>query len=77
VKAIRIPNGIMHVAESKAVCPHCERHISFEEIDGKFSKRNVGWMRMKCKCKRFVGVTQDIRGDFVAYELSVGKKRSR
>ena len=69
MKAIRIPNGVIHLAESKARCPYCERIIPFDEIEPKWIKQDKTCIRMKCKCKRFVGITQDIRGDFVAYEL--------
>ena len=69
MKAIIIPNGIIHLAESKAVCPKCERHIPFAEIEKKFIKQDKPDIRIKCKCKRFVGITQNIIGDFVAYEL--------
>ena len=73
MKTVVIPNGIIHLAESKAVCPKCERQIPFEEIEEKFMKQDSHTIRMKCKCKRFIGITQDIRGDFVAFELSGGK----
>ena len=76
MKTLRIPNGIIHFAESKAFCPYCERQIPFDEIENKFMKQDKFYIRMKCKCKRFIGITQDIRGDFVAYELSGGKQNS-
>jgi len=73
MKTIRVPNGIMHLAESKAICPYCERKIPFEEIENKFMKQDKFCIRMKCKCKRFINITQDMRGDFVAYKL-INKK---
>ena len=73
MKSIRIPSGIMYLAESKAICPYCERPIPFEEIENKFMKQDKFYIRMKCKCKRFIGITQDMRGDFVAYKL-INKK---
>jgi len=73
MKTIRIPNGIMHLAESKAICPYCERQIPFEEIENKFMKQDKFYIRMKCECKRFIGITQDMRGDFIAYKL-INKK---
>jgi len=68
-KTILMANAIITLAESKAECPYCERHIPFEEMDDKFQKQDSGIMRMKCKCKRFIGVTTDMRGDFVAFSL--------
>ena len=66
-KTIRIPNGILTLNESKAECPHCGRKIPFDEIEDKWMKQEKHYMRMKCKCKRFIGITSDIKGDFVAY----------
>ena len=61
--------AIVTLAESKADCPHCERHIPFEEMEKKYFKQDNHTIRMKCKCKRFIGVTTDMRGDFVAFSL--------
>lgn len=66
---VKIPNGYITLVESKAQCPHCERNIPFDEIEEKWMKQDKSYMRMKCKCKRFIGITSDIKGDFVAYEL--------
>jgi len=68
-KTIIMAGAIVTLAESKAKCPHCERHIPFDEIETKYSKQDNPIMRMKCKCKRFIGVTMDMRGDFVAFRL--------
>jgi hypothetical protein len=68
-KTIFIPNGILHLAESKAECPECERQIPFDEIETKWNKQDNHTMRMKCKCKRFIGISTDMRGDFIAFSL--------
>lgn len=68
-KTIIIPNGILTIAESKAECPECQRHIPFEEIEEKQIKNDGIDMRIKCKCNRFIGITSDITGDFFAYSL--------
>jgi hypothetical protein len=68
-KSITMAGAIVTLAESKAVCPHCERHIPFEEMEEKYSKQENPLIRMKCKCNRFIGVTTDMRGDFVAFAL--------
>ena len=72
MKAVIIPNGIMHLAESKAICPKCERQIPIEEIEEKFMKQDKHSIKMKCRCKKFIGITQNIKGDYVAYELGGG-----
>lgn len=70
MKAIKIPRGVVYIVESKAVCPHCSRVIPFDEIEPKWMKeRGSTYMRMKCLCKRFIGITCDITGDFVAFDL--------
>jgi len=71
MEAVHIKDGIMHLAESKAICPHCERKIPFDEIEPKWMKQDDFLIRMKCKCKRFIGIAQDMKGDFVAYNLKV------
>ena len=68
-KILRVPNGIISLAESKAECPHCERKIPFDEIEEKWTNSSRCFMEMKCKCQRFIGITVDITGDFVACEL--------
>jgi len=76
MKAIFLNNGVIHLAESKAVCPHCERDIPFEELEYKYQKQNELTLRMKCKCKRFIGITMDYKGDYVAFELLPKKSKN-
>lgn len=70
MKAIRLNNGIIHLAESKAVCPFCDRLIPFDEVDDKLHASKDGHIRHKCECKRFIGITSDFRGDIRAYKLN-------
>ncbi len=69
MKAVRVLNGIVHFAESKAICPFCERKILIMEVDEKLCNSDNGYIRHKCKCKRFIGITSNIIGDIVAYNL--------
>jgi len=69
IKTVIIPNGILTLAESKAECPECKRHIPFQEIEKKWVKKDGFDMRMKCRCSRFIGIAADITGDFFAYSL--------
>ena len=68
-KKIIIPNGILTLSESKAECPECKRKIPFDEIESKYMKQYKYMIRMKCKCKRFIGITTNIKGDYVAFSL--------
>ena len=68
-KVIRVPSGILTLVESKAECPHCQIKISFEEIEPKWMKSKTGFLKMKCKCGKRIGITSNLHGDFVAYEL--------
>lgn len=69
MKTISIPNGVAHLIESKAICPKCSKDISLEEIESKFMKQDKSYIRMKCKCNQYIGITQDFRGDYLAFEL--------
>lgn len=68
-KIVKVPNGVLTLAESKAECPHCKTHIPFDEIETKWRKCRKHYMRMKCRCAKFIGITSDIKGDFIAYKL--------
>lgn len=68
-KTIHIPGGTITLAESKAICPHCKAHIDFDKIEKRFWKQTKSFIRMKCVCGVFVGITQNYQGDFVAYKL--------
>ena len=67
MKTIKIPNGIMHISESKCYCKHCGRYITINEIDDKWLKQDNDTIKLKCKCKRYNFITQNIVGDFVSY----------
>ena len=69
MKTVIIPDGMLHLSESKANCPFCKRHIPIEEIEEKWEKQDKTYIKMKCKCKRFIGITQNFKGDFIAYKL--------
>jgi hypothetical protein len=69
MKAIKIPNGIIHLAESKAICPLCGCKIPFDKIEDKFQSQDKDYIRMKCECKKFVGITMTMEGDYVAFNL--------
>jgi len=78
MKAIHIPNGILHIAESLVGCPQCTRHIGIDEVDEKLERSKKGYIRHKCKgCKRFIGITSDIKGDIVTYELTTRTLKTR
>ena len=70
MKAIPLENGILHLAESKAICPICNRNIPFEDIEDKFQKQDKDYIRMKCKCRKYIGITMTMEGDYVAFPLS-------
>ncbi len=74
MKTLKIPNGIVHISESKAICPYCTNKIEWDEIEDRYMKSKDGHIRKKCKCKRFIGITTDITGDLIAYELNIKLK---
>jgi hypothetical protein len=71
MKTYKIDCGYITVGESKAICPHCERKIPFDEIEKKFIKQEKHFIKFKCKCKRFIGITSNIQGDYVAFEFNI------
>jgi hypothetical protein len=68
-QSIRVPGGIIHLAQSKAACPHCKNKFTVEQLEPGLYKSKDGFFRKKCSCGKFVGITTDITGDFVAYPL--------
>jgi RNA polymerase subunit RPABC4/transcription elongation factor Spt4 len=57
------------MSENKAKCPYCEQLVPDDWMDVLADHKGM-MMRKKCKyCKRFIGITQDITGDLVAFEL--------
>lgn len=68
-KTIYMKNGILTLSESKAICPKCNRKIPFDEIENKWVKQDNSLVKMKCKCNKYIGITQNIKGDFVAFDL--------
>lgn len=72
-KTIRIPGGILTLNESKAKCPKCNKEIPFDKIESKWMKQDKHFMKMKCTCNKFIGITTDMRGDFIAFDLKPPK----
>jgi hypothetical protein len=73
MKSIQIRNGVIHIPESNAVCPHCKVEITFDQIELKWIKCLRNYMTMKHNCGKVIGITQDIIGDFVAFKLAPTK----
>lgn len=69
MRAVQVPGGVLHLAESKAVCPHCKRNIPFDELEKKWTKQNKNHIRVLCKCRKYIGIAIDYKSDFVAYAL--------
>ncbi len=65
---IHIPNGILHIAESKALCPACKAPQPIEALEPKWLKAKGFSMRHKCTCGKFMHITCNYKGDFVAYD---------
>lgn len=65
---IQIPNGILHLAESKALCPVCHAPQPIEALEPKWMKIKGHSMRHKCKCGAWMQITCNFKGDFVAYK---------
>ena len=61
---------LISLSKSKVVCYHCTRPMMFEEFENQWGKDHNGFIRKKCPgCKRFIGITQSLPGDFISYHL--------
>jgi hypothetical protein len=71
MKTIQVPNGIIHICESKVECPHCTRPMPIDEFEDAMWKSKQPYIRKKCVgCKRFFGIAQKMNGDFIGFELN-------
>ena len=74
MKPIRIKNGIVYLVESLASCPYCGNHVEINDVFDKYCKSHKQTVKHKCKkCKRFMGITQDIKGNIISFELKYSK----
>lgn len=70
-KSIRIPNGIITLADTEFKCPYCKKQ--YDDIDNKYldrcNKNKSCTTTIKCKCKHKFGFTYNIMGDAVSFKL--------
>ncbi len=52
-------------------CPHCK--TDYDDRDdfyyNRFNKNKCGYTKVKCSCGERFGVTSDMKGDLVGFEL--------
>lgn len=75
MRTVKLKNGFLTMSESKAVCPHCNKLIplDLDAVCERLEKSKRMYIRKRCECNKFVGLTSDYRGDLVAFPL----KRNR
>ena len=61
-------NGLIGFADTNCYCMHCERKVKLEELEAAVDRSKNGFGIFLCKCKRRIGVTVDIKGDYVVFE---------
>lgn len=70
-KCIEVPNGIICMARINFLCPYCNKEYS--DADEKYLKRfmnnKCGYTKIKCSCGEIFGMTYDITGDAVGFEI--------
>lgn len=71
---MRIYDGFMTFNESKAVCPYCCNEVAFDKIEAKYKLKDKDYIRFKCECKRYIGITTNMKGDYVSFQLNRDKK---
>lgn len=68
--AIRIPGGVLCFSDTGVVCPHCAAKFEAEAYDERLQKSKRGYLHINCPaCQRRVGLTADMRGDLVCFDL--------
>lgn len=71
MKTIHAPGGILHVAESKAKCPHCGTAVKIGEVEARLQKVKRFFIRHTCReCKGKMDVYYTFTGDIVAAALT-------
>jgi RNase P subunit RPR2 len=71
MKTIHIPGGILHVAESKAKCPHCGTPVGIDDVDDRLQKAKRFYIRHTCReCKGKMDVMYDMMCDLVAHKVT-------
>jgi hypothetical protein len=61
---IRIPNGIITMADADFNCPKCECEHTEDDYYARLNKSKRGLIYKQCKgCKTKLGITADMRGD--------------
>lgn len=68
-KTTNIQNEIPRLSESKSICPKCDRNILFDKIEDKCVKQNNFIIKMKCKYNKHINITQNMKRDFVTFNL--------
>lgn len=68
---VTIPNGIICFAKIDFKCPHCKKE--YDDRDDKYvdrcNKNKSGYTKIKCQCGKRFGMTYNITGQAVSYEL--------
>lgn len=77
--SVPIKGGIISMCNVEFQCPHCtKRYVDHEDKYLQRCNRNKSFCTtIKCECKRKFGVTFDIKGDIVSFELNVKHPHSQ
>ena len=66
--SIKIPNGILTIADVDFKCPKCECPHCEEDYYTKLYKSEIGLIYQNCKgCKTKLGITTNMIGDVVVW----------
>ena len=68
-RSISGPNFYIDLVESKANCPHCNKHFDVDMLEKKWNNQESSDIKLKCdSCRRTLNVAVNLMGDFVAYK---------
>lgn len=75
----RIQNGFIDFAKTDFICPHCFK--KYDDLDNKYldrcNKNKSGYTTIKCECEMTFGMTYDIMGEAVSFELKCEHGKSK
>lgn len=71
MKTIHVPGGILHMAESKAICTNCGTQVKISEVDDRLQKSKRFYVRHTCReCGGKMDVYYTFAGDILAAPLT-------
>jgi len=73
---IKIPNGILTMSETIVECPICSKQFDALKYDERLHNAKKTFITITCEgCKNRIGLTMDMKCDYVCFELESFESR--